>query len=808
MMSWFDINDLCKIAQYGDRETQPIWIALLGLGILLGQSDRSLAITQTLDTAAKRWNLESTLTGTCPQLLKAQNKDWTQPYGPLHHGAFDRKIRVELEQGNPLGAIASLRQAITVLSSPAAGQVATYDLVANLGIESKPTKLDRITQAAKQNPSYRPPTEALLKALATMVQQLERKYSFWKSALQFQLAKKYTALGQQQHADALFAEAQKTASLIQLPLPEGGYDNGLPPMVMVLPNGKVPPVPVVSQEEFQLRVLLNAAEEFLEMNEPQRVDALVEQSISLVTPFIKTSRKNQYSYSFVSELQRIAVIKIKLGQKPPTFPPMGSLRQQALFQKPIDTAQMDEYLRLGQFEPALEIARKLPPISEPILKVAIAAVAQNKLEQGDALFLEALHKRPIDPDHYYEYDTRASMIAQYAKSGRFEFSLQAAQRLEHPYMQIRAIALLAVVAENSEQKAMAVSLSQQVVAQLKALDQTAKPFKSDDRLVRDVATARLPLTYELARRASAATDPTADFALDKGDLELADQLIQALPQNYEKDRYWHRLAVEYVKRNNVNRAIKVVEPLSDYFHIRGLVEIAIQLYRQKQPEQGSAVLAQAQQLANSFASPVKKMDWRAEIALYLAQANLADPFEQSIDALIPDAQKQLSPLFLNRLLYYVATNAQLSGQSTQALRVAKVIPDQTMRDDALFWLLSYSELPQTPLNTEVLKQIERSEIRTLGLIELAKNSFEQAQNPAALQFLKRAEQTAQTIRLNIKTPLGNRDPRDRDNLLGEIVLLYAKMQQHSQGNQALEKIQSQDRRNQVRQQLQCYRPQA
>jgi hypothetical protein len=789
-----------------DRKIQPIWIALLGLGILLAQSDRSLAITQTLDTAAKSWNLESTLTGACPQLLKVQNQDWTQPSGPWRNGAFERKIRAELEQGNPLGAIAFLRQAITVLSSPAAGQVATYDLVVNLGIESKPTTLDRITQAAKQNASYRPPTMALLTALTIMTQRLERKYSFWKSALQFQLAKEYAALGQRKQADARFAEAQKTAALIRLPLPAGGYDNGIPPMVMVLPNGKVPPQPVVSQEEFQLRVLLNAAEAFLEMNEPQRVDTLVAQSMPLITPFIKTSQRNPYSYSFVSELQRIPVLKIKLGQKPPTFPPMGSLRQQAFFQEPIDTAQMDEYLRQGQLEPALQIARKLPPISEPILKVAIAAVAQNKLEQGDALFLEALHKRPIDPDHDYEYDSRANMIAQYAKSGRFEPALQAAQRLEHPYIQIRAIALLAVVAENSGQKAMAVSLSQQVVAQLKALDQTAKPFKSDDRLVREVATARLPLTYELARRASPATDPTADFALDKGDLELAGQLIQALPQNYEQDRYWHRLAVEYVKRNNVSRAIKVVEPLSDYFHIRGLVEIAIQLYRQKQPEQGAAVLAQAQQLAHSFASPVKQMDWRAEIALYLAQANLADPFKQSIDALIPDAKKQLSPLFLNRLLHYVATNAQLSGQSTQALRVAKIIPGQTMRDDALFWLLSYSESPQAPLNTEVLNQIERPEIRTLGLIELAKKAFYQTQNSAALQFLNQAQQTAQTIPLSIQAHWGNRDPRDRDNLFSEIILLHAKMQQHSQSNQALEKIQRRDRRTQASQQLLCYRP--
>jgi hypothetical protein len=789
------------------RKTQTIWIALLGLGILLGQSDRSLAISQTLDTASKNWNLESTLTGTCSQLLKTQNQDWTQPSGPLRHGAFDRKIRAELEQGNPLGVIASMRQAITVLSSPAAGQVATYDLVVDLGIETKPTTLDRITQAARQNPNYRPPTEALLKALATMTQRLEPKYSFWKSALQFQLAKEYKALGQQQQAEALFAEAQKTASLIQLPLAQGGYDNGLPPMVLVLPNGKIPPKPVVSQEEFQLRVLLNAAEAFLETNEPQRVDALLEQSISLITPFIKTSNRNQYSYSLVSELQRIAVLKIKLGQKPPTFPSMGSLRQQAFFLEPIDTAQMDEYIQQGQLEPALQIARKLPFSSEAILKVAIAAVAQNKSDQGDALFLEALQKKPIYPENYYESDDRASMIARYAKSGRFGLALQAAQRLEHPYIQIRAIALLAAVAENSGQNAMAVSLSQQVVAQLKASDQTAKPFKSDNRLVRDVATARLPLTYELARRASAFADPTADFALDKGDLELAGQLIQALPHNYEKDRYWHRLAVEYVKRNNVSRAIKVVEPLSDYFHIRGLVEIAIQLYRQNQPKQGAAVLDQAQQLANSFASPVKQMQQRAEIALDLANANLAEPFEKSIDALIPDAQKQLSPLFLNRQLHYLATNAQLAGQSTQALRVAKLIPDQTLRDDALFWVLSYSESPQASLNVEVLKQIEHPEIRTLGLIELAKKSFYQTQNPAALQFLKLAEQTTQTIPPKIKTRLGSGDPRDRDNLLGEIVLLYAKMQQPLRGSQTLAKLQNQSRRNQVHEQLQCYRPQ-
>jgi hypothetical protein len=347
----------------------------------------------------------------CAKLLRNQNRSWTLPYGYMAH----KDVQKEIVKGNLQNVIDQLRQSIRIVSIPKAGQPATYDLIVNLAVSSGPTVLDIIVPAAKKDTrQYRQSLEILLSELTIISQRLPNNYGFWKSDFLMQLSQHYDSLGYHDRAEKLYTEALATVEQLQLPLAEGGADSplGVPPQGPFPPS----PPPIIHKEEFQLRLLVRFAERFFQNNQRQKADALLDRSINVVQYLTTRFKKNDRVITWIqSEVAKIAILKIKLGQREIAFEIAAFLDANSGYRTdfnnalleadiqpdqvakmtqandPVSRNQNNDKKLLQQESEQVKHDNLLPQEArlQKLLTIAIELYRQEKYRQGDQVLIQA-----------------------------------------------------------------------------------------------------------------------------------------------------------------------------------------------------------------------------------------------------------------------------------------------------------------------------------------------------------------------------------------------------------------------------------
>jgi tetratricopeptide (TPR) repeat protein len=719
------------------------------------------------------------------------------------HQNRESVINLSLEQA---------QQAVNNRQPHQAAQLLVYALQGIQAMENSPAKADLLQRAVgsvEENVGYTSPLERLVQMTAQAAPDVAQRalvpglevtrslgggYSAAKTRTFVALANYYTQLGQPERSGPILAEAL-TAS-----------------------NG-------IQGAAFQLPALRKIAAAYINAGQVEAALPILARSQAAAQAMSATNP------SRAAELEGIASLYAQANQleqaqqvvrliEPPGYPSNALL------------TVVDQYSEAGQIDRALAV---LPALKQPEQKALAQATIAGRLttqqpERSAQLYAEAIatarsaqNASRVVADAALRYATTGGMVA---------IADETLLTLTDSVVKAPALGAIALQYAKAGREDLAEARLTQAVGALEAIPEDWSRNSTRQRLIdQAVQLGRYDYALQVVQtiqpgeefpydRVDALT-PLAERAIAAGRFDAALQITEQIPPSFVswRDRLFLQIAAglvnsgDFIDPTDIDRALEIArqENPDPGFQPRVLAVIASHV---RPPEQAAVLFGQAIQLANAIDDAYTRTEVLAAIATAYFDAKLPSLGAQMIDQTLVSAQA-IPAASRSSALRTIAERLTYANYYQAAIQVAQAISEEPERlsklNEAMEKALSLGDLATV---LEVLQDLEEPVLKTRWLLTVADSFNQWGQPNAAVDVLNQALQTARTIpgeesqmiRLRgDENPLILDDEEDRGSFLSAIAIRLAQLNQVSQAQQAAQLLESRVLRQQVTQQISCYR---
>jgi hypothetical protein len=698
----------------------------------------------------------------------------------------------DLEQDIPAGriepAILRINQALQIALN-AKNPAITTTFLSQLVDSYLPQEslLGRLAQQVE--PSQKPQVSKLLTSVASLTQSLNSGYSVAKTKTLTRIANYFRTIGEQQQALSLLTQALTASQSIK-------------------------------GAEFQTKALTPIAQEYLALNQTAQAEKILAQSLQ----FAQQSQPKEPIRRVVI-LEPIAITYAQLGKTEAALQLVPTISD-PYYRSRVRFEVVKQLTKTNQLEAAQKLAQNIetPEFKgRSLVEIAIAAgnKGQNKLAAEN--FAAALQAAGTDSNAVY---TQALLIQIYAKGGQRDAAYTAAQQLQNPEQKALTLGIIA----NEYAKAKQVQKVEQILTELTPLIQTPGAIDNvgylQNILANSLAEKQYKLAFDLVNKTKRNDfmgredwlSRIADAAIKAGNLELPLQVAQSLDKADidQRNRLLQQVANGYAKNKQLDRALSIIKQIDNSgnspYKVQTLALVAT----------ATGKTAQTDKLLTQATAEARKLtlQQRAFALASIAQAFLKisnqPQAKKLIDEAIQTVQTEKDFSMRESILQRISEPFIAAKQYNAALQFIQAIPT-TARDYRLpevAKLVIENNGDASDIVNILYKNTKSPENKTRGLISIADTYLRAQKIQSAKQVSDLAFAAAKTIPNPESRVLtfGNPpditvvdDDGDRASSLERIALLKAKSGDYNQALVVAQSIQDKKIREQLLQQLLCYR---
>lgn len=491
---------------------------------------------------------------------------------------------------------------------------------------------------------------------------------------------------------------------------------------------------------------------------------------------------------------------------------------------------VDKYSEAGQLDRALE---ELQTIGQPERKAKALAIVAGRLtaqqpQRAAQLYTEAVATAKSASNSQWALTEVALHHA--AMGGLVTTTDETIQAIGDPVVQTPALGAIALLYAKAGQEDRAEARLTQAIETLARIPEESNPNRIRQQLIdQAVQSGR----YDYALKVTQTIQPGEETPFDRVDVltTLADraiaenrydaalQITEQIPPSFVswRDRLFPQIARGFAASGQLDQALAIAqqEALNPGFRPRVLAAIAAQLAQLGQPEQAAALFSQATQLANTSEDAYTKTEILGAIAQAYLDAGQTESATQILKQAIETTQSIEDVSSRSYFLGTIADQLILVNYYQAAIALAEAIPDDTERlgelNNVLEKAIAVGDLATV---LDVIGRLEDPVFKTRWLVAAADRYGQLGQTAAAANALSQAFRTARTVsgdESKMVRVRGGEDPlifdddQDRGSFLSAIALKYAQMGQPAQAQQVAQALESPSLRQQLMQQISCYR---
>ncbi|MBD2462585.1 hypothetical protein H6G89_16210 [Oscillatoria sp. FACHB-1407] len=720
--------------------------------------------------------------------------------------------QAERQQTQEAALNALLVQAEQAIASGQADQASRVLLQALQQLRAMPNSpirvslLERLVGSVGENVAYTSPLDQLVRAVSPqrpqaalavlsaafdLTRTVSNSYSASKTRTLIALANDYAQLRQPDQSHRILTEALTTSNTIQ-------------------------------GAEFKAIALIGIAEAYVNAEQRDRVAPILERSLQSVQAI-----PNPNAYRKAAAIERIASLYAQIGQVDRALQVARLI--EGTYQPNVTLAIANQYAELGQIDRALEVLQsvRLPEQKAPALAAIAGRVTAQQPQRAAQLYTQAVTTARASQNA----EVLATVALRYVEAGGLVATAdETIQAIANPGVQAPALGAIALAYARAGQEDRADARLTQAIERLGTIPEGGDRLPVLQRLIDQAAQSG---RYDYALRIAETIQPGESAPFERVEVltQLAEraiaahrhdaalQIIEQIPPSFAswRDRLYPPILRELVQTESLDQAIAIAqqETADPSFQPRMLAVIAAQAKRMGQTEQSTTLFNRAIQLANQ----IDYASTQAEVLGAIAQAYLTagqpEQATQWLNQTIATAQAIEDVPSRSHTLRTIAEQLTFANYHRAAIQVAEAIPDASERlaklNEAMEKAIHAGDV--TTLLT-VLNRLDNPVLKTRWLIALADRHRQFGEVTQARTMLNQALQTARTVPGNESQMLTVRggesslvveDDQDRGSFLMAIAVRYAQMGQLPQAQQIVQMLESTTLRQQLTQQINCYR---
>ncbi len=678
-------------------------------------------------------------------------------------------------------AVGSISQAIQIALTANNPRLTSNFL--NLLLDSQVVQdslLGKLVQQAE--PSQKAQVNNLLTSLTRLTQSLNSGYSFVKT-------KSLTRIANYSQSVSLLPQALATSKFIQ-------------------------------GNEFKTKALTPIAQEYLGFKQTAQAESILNQSLQFAR---RIETKNPLRQIWV--LEPIAITYAQLGKTESALQIVPGISQ-TYSRSRILFEVVKQLAKTNQLAAAQKQAQNIQTSefkSQSLVEIALAFSNQRQDKLAASAFNAALQVAGNDGNANY---AQAPLIQLYARRGQRDAAYAAAKQLQIPEQQAVTLGIIA----NEYSKAGQVQTADKIIKEMIPLLQTPEGLDSIGYVQNILANAINDQQYKLAFDLWHHTKVhefigrenwllrIADAAIKAGKMEVTLQAAQSLDQAEIEQRHklLQKVAYGYAQNKQIDKALAITQQISNAGSLPYRVDtLALIASGSGKTPQTDKILTQAVNEARKLA-PAQRAVGLASVAQAFFKLQNQQQGNQFIGEAIKSITTEKNSSPPEEQLLRIADSLIAAKQYSAALQIVKAIPTET-RSYKLLELAKIS-IENGGEAIDIVKEMNQNvkvpETKTSALITVAETYIRAEKVKLAKYILDLALAAAKTIPdpesrvLTFRTPPDVTvvdDDSDRASSLEKIALLKAQVGDYNQAVHVAQLIQDKKLREQVMQQLICYR---
>ena len=571
--------------------------------------------------------------------------------------------------------------------------------------------------------------------------------------------------------------------------------------------------------------LSNIAEAYIRAGQPNVTASVLARSL----PFAQAIN-HPNPYRKAAALARIANLYGQIVHLESALPIARSI-QEPNYRSITMLAIANKYSETGQFDRALELLQPIQQLDQKA--TALAAIAGRATTQqpqrANQLYAQAVATARSTQN---ANEVMANVALRYIETGGLVATAdETIQAIADPVVQAPALGAIALSYAKAGQEDRSAARLTQAIEKLGRISEAGNRNRARQQLIdQTTQSGRYDYALKIAQTIQVGEEVPADRvdvltqiaerAIAANRYDAALEVTRQIPPSFAdwRNRLFPKIARGLAQAGEFDRAQTVAQEQSidPGFQPKILAVVAAQiLLVAGQIDPATALFNQATQLASAIAYPPTRAETFAAIAIEYFRANQSDDATQLLNRTIATAQSIKDSSSRSVLLRTIAEQLTFANQYRAAIQVTEAIPDASER------LAKLNEAIEKAVNAgdattvlAVLNRLDNPILKTRWLLALADRSIQSGDQAQAANVLKQAFQLARTIpgdeskTVNVRggeNPLVGEDDQDRGSFLTAIALKYAQIGQVSQARQIAQTLKNTTIRQQLIQQINCYR---
>ncbi len=602
----------------------------------------------------------------------------------------------------------------------------------------------------------------------------------------------------------------KTRSLTRL----ANYSQSLSLLTQALVASKF-----IQGNEFKTKALTPIAQEYLAFKQTAQAESILNQSLQFAR---RIETQNPLRQAWV--LEPIAITYAQLGKTESALqivPGISQIysRSQILFEVVKQLAQTNQ-LKAAQKQ--VKNIQTSEFKSKSLLEIALAFSNKRQDQLATSAFNEALQVAGNDSNANY---AQAPLIQLYARRGQRDAAYAAAKKLQIPEQKAVTLGIIA----NEYSKAGQVQTADKIITEMIPLIQTPEGLDSVGYVQNILANAIADQQYKLAFDLWHHTKVhefigreswllrIADAAIKAGKMDVTLEAVQSLDQAEieQLNKLLQKVAYGYAQNKQIDKALAITQQISNAgslpYRVYTLALIASVSGKTPQTDK---ILTQAVNEARKLA-PSQRAVGLASVAQAFFKLQNPQQGNKFIGEAIKSIAIEQNSTSENKL-QTIADSLIAAKQYSAALQVVQAMPtaSQSYKLPELAKNMIENGKEATNVVQVINQNVKVPENKTKALITISEIYIRAQKVNLAKEVLNLAFASAKTISdpesrvLTFRTPPDVTvvdDDSDRASSLEKIALLKAQLGDYNQAVRVTEVIQDKKLRNQVMQQLICYR---
>jgi hypothetical protein len=534
-------------------------------------------------------------------------------------------------------------------------------------------------------------------------------------------------------------------------------------------------------------------------------------------------------YSKAAALERIASLYARSGQLDRALQ-VVRLIQVPNYQPSVTLTIVDKYSETGQSARALELLQTIQQPDQKAIALATSAgqLTAQQSQQAAQLYAEAVSTARSAQN---ANQVIANVALRYVETGGLVATAdETIQAIDDSFAQTPALGAIALFYAKAGKQDRTEARLTQAIDTLGTISEESNRNSARQQLFdQAVQSGR----YDYALRIAQTIQPGEESPFNRVDVltqiaeraiaanryDAALQVTQAIPQSFSdgRNRLFPKIARAFAQAGEFDRALEVAQQQNSEpgFQPRILAVVAAQAKLAGQIDRSATLFNQAIQLANQIDYASTKAEVLGAIAQAYLIAGQPESATQLLTQTITAAESITDTSSRSYTLRTISEQLTFANQYRAAVQIAQSIPDASER------LFNLNQAIEKAINAgdfttvlAVLDRLDNPALKTRWLVAIADRYILSGERTQAADVLNQAFQTARTIPGNESQMLGIRggenpltvdDEEDRGSFLVAIVLKYAQIGQVAQARQLAQMLENVTRRQQLIQQIDCYR---